>query len=226
MNVLALDSACAACSAAVIRDDAVLAERFQPMARGHVEALMPMVRDVLRQSGTDFDALDLVVVTIGPGSFTGLRAGLAAARGIALARKLPLDGVTTLEAVACAARPEAAGRPILVAIETRRTDLYVQRFGADGEPQTAPAALLAEAAATLVPAAGCLLAGDGAPRLAAALPGRAPNIAGGPGLPQASDVAMIALRDRRTGRPRRPPSPLYLHPPEAKIPAQPRWLRS
>lgn len=226
MNVLALDSACAACSAAVVRDGVVLAERFQPMARGHVEALMPMVRDVLERADLDFAALDLVAVTVGPGSFTGLRAGLAAARGIALARGLPIDGVTTLEAVAYGARREAAGRPILVAIETRRADLYVQRFGADGVPQTTPAALRADAAATLVPASGCLLAGDAAPRLAAALPGRVPDIAAGPGLPQATDVAALALRNRQAGQPCRSPSPFYLHPPEARIPAQPQWLQS
>jgi tRNA threonylcarbamoyladenosine biosynthesis protein TsaB len=208
MNVLALDSACAACSAAVVRGGAVLAERFQPMSRGHVEALMPMVGEVLDRAGIGFDALDLVAVTVGPGSFTGLRAGLAAARGIALARALPLDGVTTLEAVAHAARAEAAGRPVLVAIETRRADLYVQLFGPDGTARSAPAALLAEAAATLIPASGCLLAGDGAKRLAAALPGRSLDLAEGPGLPRAADVAAIVLGARACGRPARPPPPV------------------
>ena len=226
MNVLALDSACAACSAAVVRDGVVLAERFCAMARGHVEALMPMVLDVLDEAGADFDSLDLVSVTVGPGSFTGLRAGLAAARGIALARSLPLDGITTLEAVAYAARPQAAGRQVLVAIETRRADLYVQRFGADGAPESAPAALLPEAAAILVPESGCLIAGDGAPRLAATLSGRALDAAHGPGLPRAVDVAALAVLNRDRGRPPRPPSPFYLHPPEAKMPAPSQRLRS
>ena len=222
MNILALDSACAACSAAVMRDGAVVAQRFRAMARGHVEALMPMVVEVLEQAGLGFHALDRMAVTVGPGSFTGLRAGLAAARGLALARALPLDGVTTLEAVAFAARDQASGRPIVVAIETRRADLYVQRFDAGGAPASTPAALLPEAAATLLSGGDCLLAGDGAPRLAAALTGRPAAVADGPGLPHAAAVAALAAEAQAEGRALRPPAPFYLHPPEAKIPAPPQ----
>lgn len=216
MIVFALDSACAACSAAVTRDGAVLADRFRPMARGHVEALMPMVMEVLADSGVGFDALDLVAVTVGPGSFTGLRTGLAAARGIALARAVPVDGVTTLEAIAAAALREAAGRPVLVAIETRRADLYVQRFAAGGAPETKPAALLPEAAAALLSDGPALLAGDGAPRLAAAFGRRRVEIATGPGLPRPADIAAIAVARRASGTSPRAPEPFYLHPPEAR----------
>jgi tRNA threonylcarbamoyladenosine biosynthesis protein TsaB len=223
MNVLALESATSACSAALLRDGAVAAERFRPMVRGHVEALMPMVQEVLAAAGVGFEDVDLVAVTVGPGSFTGLRTGLAAARGVALALGLPLVGVTTLEAVAFAARAEAAGRPVLVALETRRADLYVQRFAMSGDappsPETAAEALLPEAAAATAPAAPFLLAGDGAARLAAALGGRAVDIAVGTGLPHAAHVARLAAGRYRPGDRPVPPAPLYLHPPEARLPA-------
>lgn len=226
MNVLALDSACAACSAAVMCDGVIVARRFRAMARGHVEALMPMVLEVLDEAGLGAESLDRMAVTVGPGSFTGLRAGLATARGFALARALPLDAVTTLEAVAFAAREQAAGRPVVVAIETRRADLYIQRFDGGGAPASVPAALLPEAAATLLSDPRCLLAGDGAPRLAAAAAGRPLAIADGPGLPDAAAVAALAAKAHAEGRVLRPPSPLYLHPPEAKIPAPPQRARS
>ena len=213
--VLGLDSASSACSVAVVRNGTVLAERFRPMARGHVEALMPMVLAALDEAATGFAALDLIAVTVGPGSFTGLRAGLAAARGMAFGGSLPLDGVTTLEAVAFATRGESAGRPVLVALETRRDDLYVQRFDPDGAPETEPAALPPSAA--LVLACGALLAGDGAGRLGAESAGRPLAIAAGPGLPAARDVAAIAAARRQSGRRPLAPAPFYLHPPEARI---------
>ncbi|MCH7931874.1 MAG: tRNA (adenosine(37)-N6)-threonylcarbamoyltransferase complex dimerization subunit type 1 TsaB, partial [Proteobacteria bacterium] len=94
MNVLALDTATAACSVALWSDGTVLAQRFATMARGHAEALMPMVEAVMAEAGLAFADLDLVATTVGPGTFTGLRVGLAAARGLALAGGLPIVGVT------------------------------------------------------------------------------------------------------------------------------------
>ena len=104
MIVLAIDTACSACSAALARDGVVVAARSEAMARGHAEALMPMVQAVMAEARIAWADLELVAVTNGPGSFTGLRTGLAAARGIALAQGIPVAGVTTLEAVAAAGR--------------------------------------------------------------------------------------------------------------------------
>jgi tRNA threonylcarbamoyladenosine biosynthesis protein TsaB len=115
MNLLAFDSAQAACSAAVRRDSTLAARRFARMERGHAEALMPMIVAVLADAGIGFPALDAVAVTVGPGSYTGIRVGLAAAKGIALARGIPLIGVTTLEAVARAAHPQIGGADARVA---------------------------------------------------------------------------------------------------------------
>ena len=110
MRLLALDTATAACSVALWRDGAVLARRFEAMLRGQSEALMPMVGAVLAEAGCGFKDLDAIAVTVGPGAFTGLRIGLAAARGMALAAELPLIGVTTLEAVVHGVPPSRIGR--------------------------------------------------------------------------------------------------------------------
>jgi tRNA threonylcarbamoyladenosine biosynthesis protein TsaB len=99
--VLAFDTSAGACSAAVLGGDGtVLARRCEALERGHAERLLPMLRDVLAEAGVEIADLALLAVTIGPGTFTGIRIGLAAARGLALASGLPLVGVTSLEAVA------------------------------------------------------------------------------------------------------------------------------
>jgi tRNA threonylcarbamoyladenosine biosynthesis protein TsaB len=100
MRILALDTAVAACSVAIWDDGAVLAEEQQALAYGHAEILVPMLARVLARAGLRVDDMDRLACTIGPGHFTGLRAGLAAARGLALAADKPLIGITTLEAVA------------------------------------------------------------------------------------------------------------------------------
>src|SRR5438128_6462839 len=126
--VLALDSAGSACSAVVAAGDTVLAADHIASLHGQAEALMPMVDAAMRKAGLPPAAIDLIAATVGPGSFTGIRVGLAAARGIALAANAPLIGVSSFEAVAA-----MSGEPsrihscfLLVALESRREDLFVQ----------------------------------------------------------------------------------------------------
>ena len=227
MKILAIDTACSACSVALAVDGRIVASDSVAMARGHAEALMPMVQAVMARAGVVFSALDLVAVTVGPGSFTGLRTGLAAARGIGLARGIPVVGVTTLETVAVAAVRALADPmsvlPVVVALETRRTDLYVQRFDLSSDqglaPQSEVLALPPEAAVRLIPVTGALLAGDGAARLlAAAGPAMRGTIrhAEAVCLPDAADVAAIALARAETPL---PAAPLYIHPPAVRRPA-------
>ena len=90
MRILAIDTATAACSAALMVGDAIVARRFVAMARGHAESLIPMVEAVLAEAGAAYGDLDLIATTVGPGTFTGLRVGLAAARGLAVAGSLPV----------------------------------------------------------------------------------------------------------------------------------------
>jgi tRNA threonylcarbamoyladenosine biosynthesis protein TsaB len=164
IKLLALDTACAACSAALWIDGVVVSSRRREMVRGQAEALMPMVAEVMQDAQADFAALDLIAVTIGPGSFTGLRTGLAAARGLALARSLPLIGVTTTESIALAAHRLAPdsnlGRPITVVLNSRRADLYVQHFTAELTPIGGPFTALPQEIVRAVPGSGVLYAGD------------------------------------------------------------------
>jgi tRNA threonylcarbamoyladenosine biosynthesis protein TsaB len=218
-RVLAIDAALAACSAAVLVDGAVAAHRLEAMARGHAERLLPMVREMMAEAGLGFDALDLIAVTVGPGHFTGLRVGLAAAQGLALAIGRPLAGVTTLEAVAAAAPADAA--PLVVALESKRTDLYLQVF-VDGRPLGAPAALTPEAfVATPLPPGALALAGDGAARLEPALAaaGRRSRRVGPEG-PDAATVARLAAGRHGTSA-ALAAAPLYLRPPDVTLPKVP-----
>src|SRR3954469_22770424 len=101
MRVLAIDTALEACSAAVLdTEHGTVASESLPMLRGHAEALMPLIARVMAQADMPFASLDRIAVTTGPGSFTGLRVGISAARGIALASGKPAIGLTTLSAYA------------------------------------------------------------------------------------------------------------------------------
>src|SRR5580693_643746 len=150
MRVLAIDTALEACSAAVLDTEqaAVGAHESLPMVRGHAEALIPLIARVLEKAGLDFAALDRIAVTTGPGSFTGLRVGIAAARGIALASGKPAVGLSTLAALAA---PHIAGNedtPVAAAIDARHDCVYLQVFGPDGRTVVMPRlARLAEAVA-------------------------------------------------------------------------------
>jgi tRNA threonylcarbamoyladenosine biosynthesis protein TsaB len=221
LSVLALDSAGAACSAALWLGGATVAARFEEMAHGQAEALIPMVRAVMAEAGLAYSALDLIAVTVGPGSYTGVRVGLASAQGLASAAGKPLTGVTGFDAVR-AALGLGDPAPVLVALDTRRADLYVQLFAPDGAAVSDPAIRAeGELAPWLDGVAGLVLAGDGAERAHAAL-----LTAGidarrvGPRHVSADVVARLAAeRFGRDGAPR-PAQPLYLRPADALTPAE------
>jgi tRNA threonylcarbamoyladenosine biosynthesis protein TsaB len=206
--VLALDAAGAACSAAVWRGDGLAAHRRRAMARGHAEALMPLVLEVLRAAALDFADLGLVAVGVGPGSFTGIRIALAAARGIGLAAGLPVVGVDSFSAVAAAiAAPERAGRSLLVAIDSRRQEIFGQYYDAALAPLGAPLVASPQALLARRPAGPLLVGGDAA----GLLPEAAQLVrASGPSLPDAAAIAALAA----AGRAHLPPRPLYLRAPD------------
>lgn len=218
--ILGLDSAAAACSAALWRDGGVAARRLLPMARGHAEALVPLLVAVLEDAGARFADLTHVAVTVGPGSFTGLRVGLAAARGIGLAAGLPVIGIGSFEAVAEGVPPdERAGRPLLVVLDSRRTELFAQGFAPDGAAEGPPVVATPADLARRLPPGPWLLAGDAAVALRPFLAGR-PEVAVAP-RPAFADAAAVArlgaavLAGRATARPARP---AYLRAPEARLP--------
>jgi tRNA threonylcarbamoyladenosine biosynthesis protein TsaB len=220
MKVLGIDTAIGACSAAVW-DQTVKASHQKVMSRGHVEELVPMVKRTLKKSGLTFSQLDLIAVTIGPGSFTGLRTGLAAAKGLGLALNIPVHGVTTLEAVAFAAKRERllkAKNPIVVVFETNRDEIFWQQFDGNAIEQSEATAMSESFIVERLPTGAFCLCGDAAGKILAALPQlerEQINQLTTVQRPMAKDVAEIAA-----GRFEHPISaePFYIHPPAAKIP--------
>lgn len=135
--VLAIDAATGGCSVAVARDGVPLAAAAEAMSRGHAEVLMPMIQQVVAAAGIAWPELTAIAATVGPGSFTGVRIGLAAARGLALATGAATVPITTLEAIAVGAG--AGDAPLLVALDSKRRDLYAQWFESPAQPIDPPA---------------------------------------------------------------------------------------
>jgi tRNA threonylcarbamoyladenosine biosynthesis protein TsaB len=146
MLILAIDTALDACAAAVLDTEAgkLIAQESQAMKRGHAEALMPLIGRVIAASGIAFTGLGRIAVTTGPGSFTGLRVGLSAARGIALAANVPVVGVTTLASYAAPIVSQNAEHPVVSAIDARHDQVYLQVVSGNGgaliRPRVAPIA--------------------------------------------------------------------------------------
>jgi tRNA threonylcarbamoyladenosine biosynthesis protein TsaB len=218
-TTLGIDSTGNACSAAIWRGERVVARRFAAMERGQAEALMPMVAAVLEEAALAIASLDLIAVTVGPGAFTGVRIGIAAARGLSLASGVPALGVSSFVAAAAQApMEERRGRPLLVALDSRRAEFFVEMFGADDTPLGPGALLSAGEIAARLPAAPLLLAGDAAAALAGALQRRDLALASRAGAIDAGDVARLAARAWRPGVRPPPPEPLYLRAPDTTMP--------
>jgi tRNA threonylcarbamoyladenosine biosynthesis protein TsaB len=228
MKLLALDTASSACSVALQAEGSLIAARRAEMERGHAEALVPMVDAVMAEAAqvcpAGFGDLDCIAVTVGPGAFTGVRIGLAAAGGMAAAAGLPLVGLTTLEVVA-AAEP-AGGLPLLVALNSKRSDVYVQLFGADGAPSKGAQALMPDAIPDMVPDGPVALTGDGAAPVQAALKTAGCDVRrlSGSGCPDAAVLARLAEERYGGGLPLPPvgvlPPPIYLRAPDVTLPAR------
>lgn len=228
-KVLAFDCSGAACSVAVAVADTgdvrLLSRRAQQMQRGHAAALAPMIDASLADAGLRPSDMDLLAVTVGPGSFTGVRIGLAMARGLALALRVPLAGLTTvgtLLAGVTAADREGAheqGRRLLAAIDTHRGDYYAA-FGDAPSPFVANADHIASVCA----GEALLVIGDGAATLCPVLAGAGVDaLPAAPVTPDAEALARLALQRRiddwRAGNDRDGlPRPLYLRPAEVTLP--------
>lgn len=223
MKVLGLDTSTTGCSAALWADGAIVARRALEMARGQAEALVPLAQAAVSEAGLRFTDLDRIAVTVGPGAFTGLRIALAAARGFARACGVPAVGVSTFAAVAHAVPPaERAGRHLLVAVDSRRQEPFLQRFDEALRPCGEPAMLDPAEVGGWLPAGPLLVAGDGAAALRAALVGR-PDTAWS-SAHGAADAAAVATLGARAADPdgnawsAAPPRPLYLRAPDVTPP--------
>jgi len=226
MLVLAIDTALGACSAAVFDTIAgrIIASETLVMARGHAEAVMPLVARVMDDAAMDFAALDRIAVTTGPGSFTGLRVGIAAARGIALAAAKPAIGLTTFAGFAAPYIAADDSTPLVTAIDARHEHVYLQVFGSGGRTIIpARVAPLREAvrAAMVGPAR---IVGSAAGLIAAAWPRLEPP----PMLVDqrdACDIDWIARLGAAASVSDEPPTPLYLRAPDAQPQSAARLLR-
>lgn len=200
MKVLAIDTTLAACAAAIRVDGETRTLCSEPMTRGHAERLAPMARDVMAEAGLAFSQLDRVVVTTGPGSFTGVRVGLAFARGLAVALRIPCIGVSTLEALAL----EAGAAGLRGAAIPAAGGLYAAVYR-NGRPVRPPA---------FTPDAECA----GLQALDATWRGPAAGLFGGveTGAP---DIAALAAFGETLDPTLYPPDPTYLRAPDAKLPA-------
>jgi tRNA threonylcarbamoyladenosine biosynthesis protein TsaB len=210
MIILGLDTCLDACSVAVLEDGRVRAQASHPMGRGHQEAIAPLAEQVMAEAGLAFADLDRIGVTIGPGSFTGLRVGLAFAKGLGAALSRPVVGVGTLAALA-----EPLGDDLtFAAIDARRGQIYLQAF-AGGRALMAPDALdVATAAARVAELSGgraAVLVGSGASLLADLMRGARQVEA-----PACDPAAVARLAAAQTNPPS--PRPLYLRAPDARLP--------
>lgn len=223
-NILALDAAGASCSVALWSHGAVAAQRFLAMTRGQSERLVPMIGDVMAAwrsaGGGTFDDLDALAVTTGPGGFTGVRIGLATARGLALARGLPVIGVTTFDVVAAAATPgERAGRRVVAAIDSKRAAVFVQIFDSELAEAGAPAEVATADLPGAIPPGPLLLTGDAAAQVAQVLAaaGRRDVVTAAAAGP--ADAALLAAcAARRDPATAGPAAPVYLRPPDVTPP--------
>jgi len=235
MKVLGLDSATVACSAAVCDGGMLLSRRYEEMARGQSEALMPMVEDVMAEAGLRAGDLDLIAVTIGPGAFTGLRIAIATAVGLSLASGVNAAGVTTMEALAYAAKtqPQAAGtRQLVTALDSRRDDIYMQVFSEDGRALGDVEAVASDGLGAWAAGFGfkgpVTLIGDAADRVEglARLHGLSVQPDFAHSIPDAQHVAALAADKMAKGLPLRELRPLYLRPPDAVVPKHGGRLRA
>ena len=214
MNLIAIDTALEACSVGVIAGrEPVL--RSEVVGRGHAERLMGMIEATMAEAKLAWADVERIAVTVGPGSFTGLRVGIAAARAIGIACRVPVVGVSTLAALA--APLILAGEPGLVvpAIDAKHGSIYFAVFGPDGRALVAPRVATVREAVRLLGTGPIRMAGSGAPMLAIeAWSARlTAEVVGETGAPDIGYVARLGLLADPHGA---PPRPLYLKPPDAK----------
>ena len=220
--VLAVDSAGLGCSVVVASGAAVLSAEQDTAIYGQAEKLVPMVASVMRRAGLPASALDVIGVTVGPGSFTGIRIGLSAARGIAHVNGARLIGVTCFEAVA-ASLPKRSLRTgfVLIALESRREDLFVQLFDHARVAIEGPTAIMPTALNGMlnkvIGAAPLLLAGDAAQRAASNLDRRSDTIVAEGSAPNAAGVLRAVLCRWPSPAQAAGPMPLYLRPPAVTL---------
>jgi tRNA threonylcarbamoyl adenosine modification protein YeaZ len=217
MRILAIDTALEGCSAAVLDTErgAITASETLSMKRGQAEAVMPLIARVMNKAALEFAALDRIAVTTGPGSFTGLRVGISAARGIALAAGKPAIGLSTLSAFAAPYIAADDSSSVVSVIDARHEHVYLQIFGSGGRtlvpPRIAPLREAVRASMT----APARIVGSAAELVAAGWSKSAqpPILVDQRAAP---DIGWIARLGAAADDAHGPPKPLYLRAPDAQ----------
>lgn len=216
MRILAIDTSCGAASVAVVESGVTepLAALSRLMARGHAEALAPMVEEAMRGVEGGFSSLDRIAVTTGPGSFTGIRVGLAMARAMGAVLAIPVVGVSTLAAFAAPLLSEPRPGIIAAAIDARHGSAFFQLFEASGRPLGPPRCEAVRECVRGIGAGPALLAGNAAAAMA--------NEAHRAGLPydlsaatDVPDIVAVARMGLALDPGVNPARPLYVKPPDA-----------
>ncbi|MDX6807509.1 tRNA (adenosine(37)-N6)-threonylcarbamoyltransferase complex dimerization subunit type 1 TsaB [Terrihabitans rhizophilus] len=214
MRVLSIDTSLAVCSVALLdaaEDDVVNCDSMD-MERGHAEALVPMIARVA--GGREgLRTVERIAVTTGPGSFTGIRVGLSAARGLALATGLPLIGITTLAVLAAPALSEGDGHVVGAAIDARHGRVFFQIFSPNGRGLVPARLMSAKDAARVAGDAPMRLVGNGAPIVAGASGDVVHDV---DATALAPDAVWLARLGAASAIPDRAPRPVYLRAADAK----------
>ena len=217
MRVLAIDTALSACSACIWQagDPEPLARETIPMERGHAEALLPLVDRLASRVDRGFESLDRVAVTVGPGSYTGLRVGIAAARGIGLAADVPVIGVATLSAFLAPLMAGDRRGLFTAAVDAKHGQIYIQAVAVGGRTIIPPSLMGFRDAVRLLGSGPILVTGSAAPALAAEARAQGLEvIATEPAL--VPDIAWVARLGALADPDQALPKPLYLREPDAK----------
>jgi len=215
MILLAIDTAANLCAACVYDAEghAVLGRSVLDIGKSHAEHLMDTIAEALGEAGLSYPDLGRIAVSVGPGSFTGVRVGVSAARGLALALKIPAVGVSTLDALAAEAHAAFPGRAVAAVIDGRRGDLYLAGYDREGKRLHDPAAVSLQAVGEFALAHDAVLAGNGADMLAASTPDRHFDIAS---RAATGDVTIYARLAALRLAPFDKPKPLYLRGADAR----------
>ncbi|MEM7427803.1 MAG: tRNA (adenosine(37)-N6)-threonylcarbamoyltransferase complex dimerization subunit type 1 TsaB [Pseudomonadota bacterium] len=217
MITLAVDTCLDACSVALFdaTGQGLLAGRHEPMSRGHAEALLPQIDDVFTEAGFRPDALEQVIVTRGPGTFTGVRIGISAARGLGIGTGVQIRALSSLRAIAlCAIAADQPVIPVAAVIDARRDELYAAVYSPEGQELRAPELVSVNSGAACLPEGPVLLAGSGAAQLLGQYDRLQASAT--PPLPDARIWGPIAARHPELLQ---DPVPLYLRQPDAKPPS-------
>ncbi len=216
MRILAIDTSLGGCSACVLQRGATtaLARETMLIEKGHAEELIPLLDRVMARVDGGFKSLDRIAVTVGPGSFTGMRVGLSAARAAGVALSIPVIGVSTLSAYLAPLMREEAGRVVVAAIDARHKQVYVQALVHGGRPLLGPKIAPVRDVVRELGSAAITLSGSGAPVLAAELWSVGLDVRIQDASPS-PDILWIARLGLAGDPAQSPPHPLYLKAPDA-----------